>query len=129
MQLICLSFKKKIYNDATPANLIVATDTVQVRLRAGCGSCDSPGVGPNVPSEALGCDHQATLDANSEYVLDTQTPSAPCVGAVVSLVAESVTSDGRGFCFDRTLPGQNYRAIDIDMVMPDHDGIGCDGSS
>ena len=130
MQLICLTFKKKIYNSATPADLIVATDTVSVRLRAGCCSCQNCGDGPNVPAVALGCDNLASLEDNSNYVIANETPGAPCVGTVVSLVAESVTCDGRGFCFDRSLPDQDYRASDIEMVMPDHDGVGCDvGSS
>ena len=80
-----------------------------------------------MPTVALGCDNLATLDENSQYVLN-QNVSAPCVGAVVPLVVEAVTCDGRGFSYDRTLANQDYRANDIDMVMPAHDGVLCAGT-
>ena len=127
MQLVCLYFKKPIYKDETPTDLIEPGDTVQVRLRVGCGACvDIDDSLPSVPEVANGCDNLATLSANSTYVLATQTPIA-CVGEVVPLVVESVTSDGKGFCFDRTAASQDFRGSDIDMVMPDHDGLGCEG--
>lgn len=130
MQLVFLSFKKKIYKDGAGLEdqLIEAGDVVQVRLRTGCNSC-STSIDcdlPNVPAEAIGCDPRATLEANSQYVLDSQDP-IPCVGEVVPITVEEVTCDGRGFTFDRMLDGQNFRGSDIDMVMPDHDGVGCLG--
>jgi hypothetical protein len=129
MQLVFVSFKKKICNPADPTNPIAAGDIVSVRLRTSCYSCDVSVAGPNVPDVALGCSNLSSLDDNTEYVLLTQTPAEPCVGEVVDLVAETVSPDGRGFTFDRTLAGQDYRAEDIDMVMPDHDCLCDDGSS
>jgi len=127
-QLLFASFKKKIYNAATPTNLIAAGDTVSVRLRAGCCSCFVCPTDPNVPAVALGCDNLASQEAHSAEILARQISPA-CVGDVVDLLADSVTCDGRGFTWDRTLVGQDFRVQDIDMVMPNHDGVGCPESS
>ena len=122
-----ISFKKKIYNDATPTNLIAAGDTVQVRLRNDCSSCGDHS-GPNVGTTAVGCADLAVLDAHSAEILARSIP-APCVGDVVGLIVVDVKDDGRGFTYDRTVAAQNYRPEDIEMVMPDHDGVGCDPAS
>ena len=122
-----VSFKKKIWNDTTPTNLIAPGDTVQVRLKNHCSTCGDHS-GPNVVDVAIGCDNLASLDAHSAEILARDIPT-PCVGDVVGLIAVDVKDEGRGFTYDRSLADQDYRASDIEMVMPDHYGVDCDGSS
>lgn len=123
-----ISFVNKIYKEATPTDLIEKGDTVKVRLRAGCNSCAAAVTGPNVPSEALGCDPLATQDHYSFLSLYRGLQD-PCVGEQLSLTVLSVTDEGRGFTYDRLADDQHVRPSDIDMVMPMHAGVNCAGST